>query len=187
MKAQIEQRDKEKVKSKQIVLKEEIKKTRDDLTENLKTLRAQLRGNRKKYTEVELENKQDRIQKLQENIDILFEMFEFQNKEQQRKLLGESNVGVQIDIESQMMFKKKQANGASGGVKFEGFKQAGANSINNNETGEEREISEFEKECLAKFQQNDEEIDAMLDVVMEWVQHHTTTLAEQFHLKFEHV
>jgi glycine oxidase len=28
---------------------------------------------------------------------------------------------------------------------------------------------------------------AMLDVVMEWVQHHTTTLAEQFHLKFEHV
>lgn len=40
MKAQIELRDKEKVKSKQIVLKEEIKKTRDDLTENLKTLRA---------------------------------------------------------------------------------------------------------------------------------------------------
>mgnify|MGYP000010400488 FL=1 len=28
---------------------------------------------------------------------------------------------------------------------------------------------------------------AMLDVVVEWVQHHTTTLAEQFHLKFEHV
>jgi glycine oxidase len=28
---------------------------------------------------------------------------------------------------------------------------------------------------------------AMLDVVMEWVQHHTTTLAEQFDLKFEHV
>ena len=40
MKAQIELRDKEKVKSKQILLKEEIKKTRDDLTENLKTLRA---------------------------------------------------------------------------------------------------------------------------------------------------
>jgi len=52
-----------------------------------------------------------------------------------------------------MMVKKKQANGASGGVKFEGFKQVGANSsLNNNETGEEREISEFEKECLAKFQ-----------------------------------
>ena len=51
-----------------------------------------------------------------------------------------------------MMVKKKQANGASGGVKFEGFKQVGANnSLNNNETGEEREISEFEKECLAKF------------------------------------
>lgn len=28
---------------------------------------------------------------------------------------------------------------------------------------------------------------AMLDVVMEWVQHHTTDLAEQFQLKFEHV
>jgi len=50
-----------------------------------------------------------------------------------------------------MMFKKKQANGASGGVKFEGFKQVGANSLNNNENGDEREISEFEKECLAKF------------------------------------
>ena len=95
-------------------------------------------------------------------------MYEFQNKEQQRKLLGESNVGVQIDIEAQMMVKKKQANGASGGVKFEGFKQVGANnSLNNNETGEEREISEFEKECLAKFQQNDEEIDSMLDVVID--------------------
>ncbi len=28
---------------------------------------------------------------------------------------------------------------------------------------------------------------AMLDVVVEWVQHHTTQLAEQFNLKFEHV
>ena len=28
---------------------------------------------------------------------------------------------------------------------------------------------------------------AMLDVVVEWVQHHTTDLAEQFQLKFEHV
>jgi len=27
----------------------------------------------------------------------------------------------------------------------------------------------------------------MLDVVIEWVQHHTTTLATQFQLKFEHV
>lgn len=82
MKAMIALRDKEKVKAKQILIKEDIKKTRDDLTENLKTLRAQLRGKRKKYTDVELENKQERIQKLQENIDLLFEMFEFQNKEQ---------------------------------------------------------------------------------------------------------
>lgn len=100
MKAMIALRDKEKVKAKQILIKEDIKKTRDELTENLKTLRAQLRGKRKKYTDVELENKQERIQKLQENIDLLFEMFEFQNKEQQRKLIGDSNVGVQIDIES---------------------------------------------------------------------------------------
>lgn len=100
MKAMIALRDKEKVKAKQILIKEDIKKTRDDLTENLKTLRAQLRGKRKKYTDVELQNKQERIQKLQENIDLLFEMFEFQNKEQQRKLIGDSNVGVQIDIES---------------------------------------------------------------------------------------
>jgi glycine oxidase len=28
---------------------------------------------------------------------------------------------------------------------------------------------------------------AMLDVAIEWVQHHTTTLATQFQLKFEHV
>jgi glycine oxidase len=28
---------------------------------------------------------------------------------------------------------------------------------------------------------------AMLDVVMEWVQHRTTALAQQFQLKFEHV
>ena len=68
-----------------------------------------------------------------------------------------------------MMVRQKQASGASGGVKFEGFKQVGANntSINNNDNGAEREISDFEKECLAKFQQNDEEIDAMLDVVID--------------------
>ena len=40
MKAMIAQRDKEKVKAKQILIKEDIKKTRDELTENLKTLRA---------------------------------------------------------------------------------------------------------------------------------------------------
>jgi dynactin complex subunit len=57
MKAMIAMRDKENVKAKQILIKEDIKKTRDELTENLKTLRAQLRGKRKKYTEQELENK----------------------------------------------------------------------------------------------------------------------------------
>lgn len=70
-------RDKEKSKAKQILLKEEIKNTREELLEGLKTLKAQLRGRRKKYTEKELENKQERIAKLQENVDVLFEMFEF--------------------------------------------------------------------------------------------------------------
>ena len=70
-------RDKENNKAKQILLKEEIKNTREELLEGLKTLKAQLRGRRKKYTEKELENKQERIVKLQENIDVLFEMFEF--------------------------------------------------------------------------------------------------------------
>ena len=57
-------RDKENNKAKQILLKEEIKNTREELLEGLKTLKAQLRGRRKKYTEKELENKQERIVKL---------------------------------------------------------------------------------------------------------------------------
>ena len=76
---------------------------------------------------------------------------------------------MQVDIEAQMIVKKRQANGASGGVKFEGFKQVGAGTQNNEVAGngEEREITEFEKECLKRFEQNDEEIDEMLDVVID--------------------
>lgn len=60
---------------------------------------------------------------------------------------------MQVDIEAQMIVKKRQANGASGGVKFEGFKQVGAGTQNNEVAGngEEREITEFEKECLKRF------------------------------------
>lgn len=70
-----------------------------------------------------MSNKKSRLEKLQENVDVLNEMFEFQNKEEQRKLLaGEasSTVGIQIDIEGQMMVKDRK--GASNGLKFEGFK-----------------------------------------------------------------
>jgi hypothetical protein len=31
----------------------------------------------------------------------------------------------------------------------------------------ERDLTEFEKDCLAKFEKNDEEIDNMLDVVID--------------------
>jgi hypothetical protein len=47
-------------------------------------------------------------------------MFEHQNREQQKRLLGDNDMGAGGDIESQMMVKERK--GASRGVKFEGFK-----------------------------------------------------------------
>ena len=52
-------------------------------------------------------------------MQVLNEMNEHQNREQQKRLLGDNDVGA-ADIESQMMVKERK--GASRGVKIEGFK-----------------------------------------------------------------
>ena len=75
-------------------------------------------------------------------------MFSYQNKELQQKLLqgGEatSQVGVSIDIESELMVRPRKAGGKI----------------------EERQLTQYEIECLERFQANDEAIDEMLGVVI---------------------
>ena len=67
-----------------------------------------------------------------------------------------STVGIQIDIKSEMMVKKRA--GVNGGVQLEGFKPVGQGG-GPAALDRERDLTEFEQECLAKFEKNDEEID----------------------------
>ena len=53
----------------------------------------------------------------------------------------------------------QQRKGASGGIKFEGFKQVGTGDQQIGGDGHERELTSYEIECLQRFQKNDEEID----------------------------
>jgi hypothetical protein len=57
MRDQIIERDRESSKTDQVIFKEQIRKTQEDLTISLQTLKSQLRAKRKKYTPEELDNK----------------------------------------------------------------------------------------------------------------------------------
>lgn len=123
----------------------------------------------KKFTPEEVQTKSDSVQKLCENIRIIGELFEEQNKNIGRALRGVDE-GIHApaeDIESQMIFKKSAT---SGGMLikdqgFEGFKSP--NQVKDGEasahTKQQREMTDFEMQALEEMRQNDEEIDGMLD------------------------
>ena len=118
MRDQLEQRDSTRDKGTQVLIKAKIRETKEDIEQNIQTLKAILRNKRKKCSSEELANKHERVQKLLDNIAVLDEMFVYQNKEQRKKIVDssshqESGVG---DIESEMLLQPSRANG-----KFEGF------------------------------------------------------------------
>ena len=118
------------------VLKEKINKARKQCNQRIQVLKQQARHKRKVYTAAELQNKNDWIYKLSENVRILGEMFEEQNKEISRKV---ANVN---DVENQLKSKRS-------GIlirnddddQFDGFHDI-------QEKDDSRELNEFEKELL---------------------------------------
>lgn len=126
-----------------------------DCFETLQTLKSQLRQKKKKYKEEELANKNDRLERVKDNLEVLRDLFNDQNAFEQGKL------GVKVltnaDIENQMVFKSRKEI-AEMARKYE---QA--------DDDEEafREMNEYEEGLMKKFEENDAEIDEMLDKVIE--------------------
>ena len=113
------------------------------------------------YNAKQLQNKNDRIQKLAENVRVLDQLFEDQNKE--------ASAARDIDIENQLMFR---SSATTGGVLIQDDQFGGFHNIQDAEEKKEdsRELNEFEKQLLEEFKANDEEIDDMLDEVIERLQ-----------------
>jgi hypothetical protein len=57
-----------------------------DCFETMKTLKSQLRQKKKKYKEEELANKKDRLDRINENLEVLRDLFNDQNAFEQGKL-----------------------------------------------------------------------------------------------------
>ena len=74
----------------------------------------------KKYTPEELQSKSDSVQKLSENIKILGELYEEQQRNIMKAMRGEDEhaYAPADDIENQRLFKSA----SNGGVFFEGFR-----------------------------------------------------------------
>ena len=87
----MESRQGERDKGSQVLIKTQIKATRQDIEQSIQTLKAILRNKRKRYAAEELQNREDRIKKLVDNSAVLYEMFEYQNKEQRKKILAGSS------------------------------------------------------------------------------------------------
>jgi chromosome segregation ATPase len=60
-------------------LKYQINTKLEECFEGYKTLQSQLRGKKNKYKEEELRNKMDRLERLNENLEVLKEMYMDQN------------------------------------------------------------------------------------------------------------
>ena len=122
--------------------------------ESYQTLKSQLRHKKKQYKEEELKNKQDRLERINDNLDVLKELFNDQNAFEQGKL------GVKVltnaDIENQMVFKSRK----------EIMDKANKYEEEDDENAF-RDMNEYEEELMKKFDQNDQEIDDMLDKVIE--------------------
>ena len=119
-------------------------------------MQSQLRQKKKKkqFTEEELANKIDRLERVKDNLDVLRDLFNDQNAFEQGKL------GVKVltnaDIENQMIFKSRKEM-LQMAKKYE--------EIDDEEAY--RDMDEYEVQLMKKFDENDQEIDQMLDKVIE--------------------
>ncbi|CDW76848.1 snare domain containing protein [Stylonychia lemnae] len=145
-------------KNAQIVqLRYQIQRQLDEAFTFYKTLQSILRQKRKTYKEEELKNKQDRLERLHDNLEVLKDVYNDQNAFEQGKM------GVKVmndaDIENQMVFlSRKEMNER-------------AKKYEDQEDDEDafRDMNEYENELMKKFDENDQEIDDMLDKVIEMV------------------
>lgn len=126
--------------------------------ESVVSLESLLRRKRKKYTQDELSNKADRLERVKDNLEVLRDLFIDQNAFEQVRL------GVRPlnddDLEKQMVFVSKE----------EMNKRAEKYKREEDSDGEVedafRELNDYEKELMDKFERNDHEIDDMLDGVI---------------------
>ena len=77
-----------------------------DCLEQYDTLKSMLRQKRKSYKEEELKNKQDRLERINDNLEVLKDMYNDQNAFEQGKL--GIKVMTNADIENQMVFKSRK-------------------------------------------------------------------------------
>jgi hypothetical protein len=102
-----------------------------------------LRQKAKKYEPEQLKNKQDRLARLYDNLEVMKDLFNDQNAFEQGKL------GIKVmneaDIENQMIFvSRKELN-----------KRAKQYEEEEDDENAFREMNEYEEELMKKFQEND--------------------------------
>lgn len=81
-----------------IEIRYQIEKMLSDCFEMYQTLKSQLRQKRKQYKDEELKNKSDRLERINDNLEVLRDMFNDQNAFEQGKL--GIKVFTQADIEN---------------------------------------------------------------------------------------
>eukprot|EP00347_Sterkiella_histriomuscorum_P002738 403366994 len=142
-----------------IQLRYQIQQQLDEAFTFHKTLESQLRQKAKKnqYKPEELENKTSRLSRLQDNLEVLRDMFSDQCAYEQGKM--GIKILDEIDIENQMFFmSRKEIN-----------KRAKQYEEQEDDEDAFRDMNEYEQDLMKKFEENDHEIDEMLDKVIEMV------------------
>lgn len=101
-----------------------------------------------------MRNKMDRLERLNENLEVLKEMYMDQNAFEIGKTGG--RIQQNADLENQMAFYSRK----------EMMERAKKYEQAENGAEAAREMNDYEKELMSQFEQNDQEIDDMLDVVI---------------------
>lgn len=131
-----------------IMLRNKISKNLTNCQEHLTTIKSQLRQQKKKYSEEEMANKNDRIQRVADNLEVLNDLFTHQDEIEQRK------IGMKLltddDIERQMVFKNRRQMNSDKPKNYD---------IDEDDENAFRDLNEYEQGLLAKFEDNDKEID----------------------------
>lgn len=103
---------------KDVMLKKQIEELHEAHATTVRALKKLVTKN-KKYTVADKENKNERIEKLQANMQVLWEMFQYQNEEKIQKGLRERGYTNRPDAE-RMLIKHVKAS-VSTGIKFDQF------------------------------------------------------------------
>ncbi len=99
-------------------------------------------------------NKNDRLERVKDNLEVLRDLFNDQNAYEQGKLGVKALTNA--DIENQMVFKSRRE-----------INEAAKKYEEEDEEDAFRDMNEYEVGLMKKFEDNDQEIDEMLDKVIE--------------------